>query len=85
MNAQETRESKLYKALDKMEVLIQHNEADLSTWIPLERTLNLCHGEKEVAFSDYLKLLKNEINKDTREKLEKDIQTNQNNKQCLEK
>ena len=31
-----------------MEVIVQHNEADLSTWIPLEYELNLVHGEKEV-------------------------------------
>lgn len=74
MNAQETLEARVFKALDKMEVLIQHNEADLSTWLPLERTLNLCHGEKEVAFSDYLKLLKTEINRDTELKMKEDLQ-----------
>lgn len=26
----------LNKAIDKMEALIQHNNAELSTWIPLE-------------------------------------------------
>ena len=31
-----TLEAKIYKALDKMEAIIQHNEADISTWIPLE-------------------------------------------------
>ena len=29
MNAQETKESKLYKALDKLEALIQHNESPI--------------------------------------------------------
>lgn len=72
MNSQKTMESRIYKALDKLEVLIQHNEADISTWIPLEKTLNLSHGEKEVAFSDYLKTLRNEIKKDTVLKLEND-------------
>ena len=32
MDAQETAEAKLYKALDKLEALIQHNESPLSTW-----------------------------------------------------
>ncbi len=69
MEAQKTLESKIYKAIDKLEVLIQHNEADISTWIPKEYTLNLVHGEKQVAFSDYMKALKAAINEDTKKKL----------------
>ena len=69
MDALETPEAKLYKALDKLEVTLQHNEADISTWIPLEYTLNLTHGEKQVAFSPYLQAVKAEINADTRKKL----------------
>lgn len=75
MNEQKTLESKLYKAIDKLEVLIQHNEADISTWIPLEKTLNLTHGNKEVSFSNYLKELRRTIKEDTETKLksEKDL------------
>lgn len=73
MEAQETIESKIYKALDKMEVLIQHNEADISTWIPLEKELNLKHGEKEAEFSEYLKSLRAKIKKDTENKLKEDL------------
>jgi putative hydrolase of HD superfamily len=69
MQEQKSIESKIYKALDKMEVLIQHNEADLSTWIPLEYELNLKHGEKEVGFSKYMKELKQTINEDTINKI----------------
>ena len=69
MEEQKTLESRIYKALDKMEVVIQHNEADLSTWLPLEYELNLAHGEKEVAFSDYMKELKKTINEDTINKI----------------
>ena len=32
MNAQQTTEAKIYKALDKLEALIQHNESPLDTW-----------------------------------------------------
>jgi len=70
MSEQKTIESKIYKALDKMETLIQHNEADISTWLPLEYELNLTYGEKEVEFSKYMKELKQEINKDTINKIE---------------
>jgi putative hydrolases of HD superfamily len=61
INALETKESKLYKALDKLEVLIQHNEASLGTWIPLEYELNLTYGDKEVMGNEVLELLRNEI------------------------
>ena len=69
MNEQKTLESKIYKALDKMETLIQHNESDISTWIPLEYELNLAYGTKEVGFSDYMKELKKEIDSDTIKKI----------------
>ena len=36
MNAQKTGEAKLYKALDRLEAVIQHNESDIDTWLPLE-------------------------------------------------
>lgn len=70
MHSQKTIESRIYKALDKMETLIQHNEADISTWIPLEYELNLTYGEKEVEFSNYMKKLKQTINDDTIEKIQ---------------
>ncbi|MDU4892798.1 MAG: HD domain-containing protein [Clostridium sp.] len=69
MEAQETLESKIYKALDKMEVLFQHNQADISTWLPLEYKLNLEHGTEQVEFSDYLKQLKSVINEESRKKI----------------
>ena len=70
MHSQKTIESRIYKALDKMETLIQHNEADISTWIPLEYELNLTYGEKEVEFSKYMKELKQTINEDTIKKIQ---------------
>ena len=49
LNALETPEAKLYKALDRIEAVIQHNEAPLSTWIERERTLNLEYGVSDCA------------------------------------
>lgn len=69
MEALETLEAKIYKALDKMEALIQHNEADISTWLPLEYELNLVYGTEQVQFSEYFKKLKEEINQDTLDKI----------------
>ena len=51
MDALESTEAKIYKALDNMEALIQHNEADLSTWIPLEYKLQMTYGTDKAAFS----------------------------------
>ena len=74
MEALETTEAKIYKALDKMEALIQHNEADISTWLPLEYELNLTYGEQQVQFSEYMKELKAQINQDTLDKIaEKEV------------
>ena len=70
MNALETQEAKIYKALDKMEAVIQHNESDISTWLPLEYDLQLTYGEKNVQFSPYMQALKAEVNARTRQKIE---------------
>ena len=69
MNAQETPEAKLYKALDKLEAVIQHNESDISTWLPLEYDLQLTYGAENVRFSLYLQKLKAQIDCRTREKI----------------
>lgn len=69
MSALQTPEAKLYKALDKMEAVIQHNEADISSWIPLEYDLQLTYGAEEVQFSPYLVRLKECIDKWTKEKI----------------
>ena len=53
MNALETTEAKIYKALDKMEALIQHDESDISTWIPLEYELQFEYGKENLQFSPY--------------------------------
>ncbi len=65
-----TLEAKIYKALDKMEAIFQHNEADISTWIPLEYTTNLEYGAENVAFSPYLRRLKQELYNDSVRKIE---------------
>ncbi len=69
MNALETKEAKLYKALDNLEALISHNESDLSTWLPVEYLDMLTYGEDKVAWSDWLIELRKQINDITREKI----------------
>lgn len=65
----ETKESKTYKALDKLEAIISHNESDISTWLPLEYDLQLTYGKENVRFSRYLSLLRQEIDAWTEEKI----------------
>lgn len=69
MNARKTPEARVYKAIDGLEAVIQHNISDLSTWIPKEYELNLTYADDKVAFSDYLKALREEVRKDTIEKI----------------
>ena len=69
MDALETDEARLYKALDKLEAVIQHNESDIATWLPREHELNLTYADENVAFSDYLKRLREEIRRETRNKI----------------
>lgn len=69
MDALETIEAKLYKALDKLEAVIQHNQADINTWIPIEYELQYTYTTKQVEFSEYLKQLKAEIDQQTTEKI----------------
>jgi len=64
-----TPEAKLFKALDKLEAIITHNESPLETWLPLEYTENLTYGTENVAHSEYLKLLKEEIMQDSINKI----------------
>ncbi|MBQ7714791.1 MAG: HD domain-containing protein [Clostridia bacterium] len=69
MTALETVEAKIFKALDNLEAVITHNEADLSTWIEKEYTLNLTYGDDKVAFSPYLTEFRRLIRKATEEKI----------------
>ena len=69
MHTQQTAEAKLFRALDKLEALIQHNESPLNTWSENEYSLNLTYAYDTVAFSDWLTSLRNEIKNETLAKL----------------
>ena len=69
MDALQTPEARLYKALDKLEDLIQHNESPLDTWAENEFELNRHYAFDAVGFSDWLMSLRREILSDTLEKL----------------
>lgn len=69
MKELQTKEAKTYKALDKLEAVISHNESDLSTWLPLEYDLQLTYGKENIQFSEYLKALSERIDEWTKNKI----------------
>jgi len=71
MDAQATIEAKIYKSLDKLEALIQHNESPIDTWAPNEYELNKTYALDTVQFSEWLTALRKEVLNDTLEKIEK--------------
>ena len=70
MIKQETEESKVYKALDKLEASISHNEAPISTWIDIEYKLNPVYGYEECQFNPDLKKLQNKVKEIALDKIE---------------
>lgn len=69
MEAQKTQEAKIFKALDKLEALIQHNESPIDTWSANEFELNKTYAFDTVAFSEWLTELRKAILDDTIEKI----------------
>lgn len=69
LEREETMEAKIVHALDKMETLIQHNEADIATWLPLEYDLQMTYGEKECMADPYLTKLREVIRKISEDKI----------------
>lgn len=65
-------EARLVHALDKMEALIQHNEASIDTWLPLEYELQLTYGQEEAGAFPYTKELRKMIEADSLNKMEKE-------------
>ena len=65
MAALQTTEARIYKALDKLEAVIQHNESDLSTWSDNEFALNMDYGKAQAAFSPVLAALRQAVREET--------------------
>lgn len=65
-----TLEARVVHALDKMEAVIQHNEAAIDTWLPLEYELQLTYGREQAAAVPYLKELRLVLEEDSRQKIE---------------
>ncbi len=72
MDAMETEEARLCKALDKLEAVIQHNESPLSTWSENEHSLNKTYAFDAVRSSSWLTALRQEILQDTLQKIQQE-------------
>lgn len=72
LEAGRTGEAKLVHALDKMEALIQHNEAPIDTWLPLEYDLQLTYGQKEAEAFPYTRQLRKAVEQDSIDKIAKE-------------
>ena len=62
-------EARIFKALDGLEALIQHNESALDTWSENEYALNMTYTDDRVGFSPCLSALREAIREDTIEKI----------------
>lgn len=72
MRRRESLEAKICKALDCLEALIQHNESDIGTWLPLEYDLQMTYGNDKTAFSEYMAKLRELVREDSREKIRRE-------------
>lgn len=65
----ETGEAKLCRALDRLEALIQHNEADIASWLPLEYDLQQTYGLRDCAFDPWVNALRQLVLKESLDKI----------------
>ncbi len=65
----ETREARVFKALDKLEAVLSHVESNLSSWAPHEFFMQYSYGRKESAFSEYLTKVKDVLDEQTKRKV----------------
>ena len=69
MEALQTKEARVYKALDKLEAVIQHNQSDIRTWLPLEYDLQKTYAAASVKGFPILEKLQEESVKETEQKI----------------
>jgi putative hydrolase of HD superfamily len=64
-----TPETRFVKLIDSLEVLIQHNEADINTWSETEKSLNYGLAKQHAEKYGFLLDFASEIDKETHDKL----------------
>lgn len=65
----ESYEAKFVNALDKLEVIIQHNEADIKTWTDVEKAANTTYAKRHCEFDSFLRSLSESVSEDVSNKL----------------
>ncbi len=78
-NNRQTLEAKLAYALDKLEAVIQHNDADISTWDDIEYELNLTYGQRCTEYHPFLKMLRRLVKQITVNKILLEKNTKESN------
>lgn len=66
---QQTLEAKFIKALDKMEVRLQHNEAEMKTWNDIEYPRSQYVADKFCDFNEFLKEFNRLIKEESKDKI----------------
>ncbi|GEL78642.1 HD domain-containing protein [Tenuibacillus multivorans] len=72
----QTYEAKVANALDKLEAQIQHNEADIKTWLPIEYDMSYMLG-RHTSFSPVLTELKDLIEQEANTKIKRATRSGQ--------
>ncbi len=73
MLAQESPEARIYKALDGMEAVAAHNEADISGWAPNEYALNRVYAAERCSPFPPLAALRAALREETERKIENSV------------
>ncbi|MGN8818873.1 HD domain-containing protein [Oribacterium sp. HCP28S3_H8] len=69
MEELKTPEARVYKALDKLEAVISHDESDIRSWLPNEYELQLTYGAENMKVSPYFGRLRKVVDAWTRRKI----------------
>jgi len=64
-----TREARLVRLIDRLEVLVQHNESDIGKWSELEKRIQYGLAEKHAERYGFLHEFALEIDEETRKKM----------------
>ena len=73
MAERKTVEARLFKAIDGLEAVLQHNESDIASWLPLEYELNQTYAADKAAFSPYLMEVRALLKEDTLKKIKSSL------------
>ena len=63
------QQARLFKVIDKLEAVIQHNESPISTWEALEYQLQREYGQREAKWFPQTAALREAILRQTEEKI----------------